>query len=644
MDREGFTLVQRQPLPTGGEEAFQDDARVKAEYYPLMEEAVRKALESEAQPKKVAKVIVFDHTLRTSEVQKLNVLGESTAQAGAVVRVHCDYTAESAPLRLRQLAKTGSYTGAKLDSAEVDELLASGRRFAFINVWRSLDEQNPVQTKPLAVCDYASLQPSEEFLLYELVYKERVGENYSLAARQGHRWYYYSGMRYDECLVFKVYDRRADKAPFAFHTAFQDENQPANAVPRRSVEARCVVIFEDDIAESGSLVRPESTAELFPTYNDAPALVFYDMAHSNTAARVRLWLNCKGVPRTMVQRKMLTHADIASEHYGKVNPLRKSPAMLTWTKGQRRGTGGPYSRAAVVKEGMNTLGGTGTDMFAGFGDDELASLPSLVRETPAYMALFSKFALAEANAVYQPLPLFESHVILEYVVSKFSRRVNPELGSFSFGVDVGSHGEDAPAVTRPQLYARQCLLQRVHDIYLSSSSCSQPGFSDTQGSMYLPPTGADTKWCPAHRAMDSGSREAKLREIFQQLRWVDNELANCWADCGPEGKEMKPYMVGCQLSLADMTWMPTVAFMEYLLPRNFSWPCVVTSPDSPFPHVQRWYRFVCEEAHPTTFGSVRQEINRFWSDIDSLGEFDALRKIVRTEEPQRKWTYTKEDL
>ena len=56
--------------------------------------------------------------------------------------------------------------------------------------------------------------------------------------------------------------------------------------------------------------------------------VFYDMKHSNNAARIRLWLRLKKFEE-MVETKMLTHADIESEAYKQINPLKKVPALIT---------------------------------------------------------------------------------------------------------------------------------------------------------------------------------------------------------------------------------------------------------------------------------------------------------------------------
>jgi glutathione S-transferase len=56
--------------------------------------------------------------------------------------------------------------------------------------------------------------------------------------------------------------------------------------------------------------------------------VFYDMVHSNNAARVRLYLTLAGI-EDFVDQKMVVYADLQSPQFALVNPLRKVPAFIT---------------------------------------------------------------------------------------------------------------------------------------------------------------------------------------------------------------------------------------------------------------------------------------------------------------------------
>lgn len=121
MNTKGFEL-QTRPTAVAN---FRDDDEVRQVYYPEVEAAVLEAATRDGE--KARKVLVFDHTVRISGTAQMNTLGAAGAAAGSVSRVHCDYTADSAPLRLKQLAETESYTGAKLDDAELASLLSKSK-------------------------------------------------------------------------------------------------------------------------------------------------------------------------------------------------------------------------------------------------------------------------------------------------------------------------------------------------------------------------------------------------------------------------------------------------------------------------------------------------------------------------------------
>jgi len=214
---------------------FADDAEVVKTYYGEMMELVKSA--SGAQ-----RVFIFDHTVRDTANTNLNAAAGGSA--APVPRVHCDYTANGAPRRLVQLGKEGIYSRLRertLTDADVAELAAG--RFAFINVWRSICDEHPVMQSPLAIADENSVPDSDRFV-YELRFPDRTGENYSLQHSSAHKWYYYPRQTKDECLVFKVYDKKEDGPRFVFHTAFTDPSSPPDAPPRRSIEVRAIAFYD----------------------------------------------------------------------------------------------------------------------------------------------------------------------------------------------------------------------------------------------------------------------------------------------------------------------------------------------------------------------------------------------------------------
>jgi hypothetical protein len=142
--------------------------------------------------------------------------------------VHCDYTSESGPLRVRQLLE-----------GEADDLLS--RRVAFFNVWKPI--HRVVEEYPLAMCDVTSAPPEDFFKLY-LRYRDRTGENYIMRHSNSHKWWYFPQMTPEKVILLKTYDSEMDgRACFVGHTAFEDPTTKPDAPVRESVEIRTIAFF-----------------------------------------------------------------------------------------------------------------------------------------------------------------------------------------------------------------------------------------------------------------------------------------------------------------------------------------------------------------------------------------------------------------
>jgi hypothetical protein len=214
LDREGFQLVREPTAFTN----FRDSDAVKAAYYPEVETAVKRATGA-------TRVVVFDHNVRHAP----SALAKKNGEKEPVKRAHNDYTVKSGPQRVRDLLG---------DEAEV--LLR--QRFAVVNLWRPIS--GPVEESPLALCDAQSIAPAD-LVATDLVYRDRIGETYSLAYNPAHRWFYFPQMRTDEAVLIKCYDAAEDgRARIAAHSAFDDPTSPQNARPRESIEARTLVFFD----------------------------------------------------------------------------------------------------------------------------------------------------------------------------------------------------------------------------------------------------------------------------------------------------------------------------------------------------------------------------------------------------------------
>jgi len=212
IDREGFALVQHATKAVD----LYNEAELPNSYYP--ETAALLKQETGAN-----KVVIFDHTIRTSHQRPRGV----GLPREAVLRVHNDYTLKSGPQRVRDLVPE-----------EADARLK--RRFAIVNVWRPI--VGPLQQFPLALGDAASLA-ADDIVATDLIYPDRVGEIYSIAHNPAQRWFYFPEMSRDEVVLIKTYDSDPARARFSAHSAFADPNFPDPKILRESIEIRALVFF-----------------------------------------------------------------------------------------------------------------------------------------------------------------------------------------------------------------------------------------------------------------------------------------------------------------------------------------------------------------------------------------------------------------
>jgi hypothetical protein len=213
LDRQGFELVEHRSAVRN----FWNDEEVREVYYPEAQRFIAETTGAD-------RVFIFDH------VQRRRVANAADRGPGSprqpATRVHVDHTARSGPQRVRDLL-----------GDEAEELLKG--RVQVINMWRPI--HGPLLDAPLAVCDSRTVDPAD-LVPSDLVYRERVGETYSVKWNPAHCWYYAPEMRTDEALLLKICDTRTDVAArFMPHTSFTDPTTPADAAPRESIELRTLV-------------------------------------------------------------------------------------------------------------------------------------------------------------------------------------------------------------------------------------------------------------------------------------------------------------------------------------------------------------------------------------------------------------------
>lgn len=208
IDREGFQFQNHVSAVLD----YEDDAEVEATYYPEIIKIVTEATGA-------SEVEIFDHTLRVTD--------PTTTHRRPASHAHNDYTETSGPSRLADM----------IGQERANEWTKD--RLVQINVWRPIVE--PVLQMPLALLDASSFTFDDlvETRIINERQNGREGRIYSVTHRDGQRWFYFPEMRKDEIILIKGYDSLDDgRARFTPHSAFEDPNTPADALPRRSIEVR----------------------------------------------------------------------------------------------------------------------------------------------------------------------------------------------------------------------------------------------------------------------------------------------------------------------------------------------------------------------------------------------------------------------
>jgi hypothetical protein len=213
LDVQGFGIARAATRVKDFDDAAERKAVYDAEVAGLVTEATG-----------ARKVLVFDHTIR-----RIGNPNENAETRAPVFVAHNDYTDLSGPQRVRDLLPAA------------DAVFALGRRFAIINVWRSI--AGIVEDTPLAFADARSVTP-RDFIATDLKYPDRTGEVYRIAHNPAHLWYYFPQLTPDEALLIKSYDSAKDgRARFTPHTAFDDPATLPGSQRRQSIESRALAFF-----------------------------------------------------------------------------------------------------------------------------------------------------------------------------------------------------------------------------------------------------------------------------------------------------------------------------------------------------------------------------------------------------------------
>ncbi|OGE52899.1 hypothetical protein PENARI_c009G09402 [Penicillium arizonense] len=214
LDGHGFQLYYHESQ----EKDFQDDEKIKREYYPETEQLLKDATGA-------SRIFIFDHTIRRASNDKDRV----AKLRGPVQRVHIDQSYSAAKSRVPFHLPE-----------DAPELLKG--RYQIINVWRPI---KTILKDPLAVADANSV-PDSDLVPVKLIYPNREGETYTVKPDPDIKWYYRYAQTPDLVTLIKCFDSKTDgRARRVPHTAFVNP-ETENEAGRESIEVRALVFHPDD--------------------------------------------------------------------------------------------------------------------------------------------------------------------------------------------------------------------------------------------------------------------------------------------------------------------------------------------------------------------------------------------------------------
>jgi hypothetical protein len=238
---------------------FYDKQQVLTIYYEAVGNYVKQVLNAH-------KVYCFDHIVRNSGVSMQYSVKDGQTVGGPFSLVHGDYSLQGGPVRMHNFGRPPMlvdsfrelYGERPLISAEEMEEL-KGRRFAIINLWRSITD-DPCVDMPLALCDTQTTQKTD-YSTIEWRYSDRTIEAYLGGYSQNQRWFYYPAMHKNEGILLKTYDSqgalfedfnypyRLQDQPLipstaVLHSAVQDPRLDGQVYSKReSIEVRTIVFY-----------------------------------------------------------------------------------------------------------------------------------------------------------------------------------------------------------------------------------------------------------------------------------------------------------------------------------------------------------------------------------------------------------------
>lgn len=151
-------------------------------------------------------VLCYDYKFRQNGAPNMSKEGpwnDRTRFAGAAKEVHVDATAAGGPRRIKKY----------LSESEIQKYFnpSAPWRMQIVNSWQPTD--HVVEDRPLAFCDYNSIDRTDLITVKMHTSIKDEGELYHLRYNCNQKWYYLSRQQPDEMTIFKSYDSQPGDEP-----------------------------------------------------------------------------------------------------------------------------------------------------------------------------------------------------------------------------------------------------------------------------------------------------------------------------------------------------------------------------------------------------------------------------------------------
>ncbi|KAI1841775.1 hypothetical protein JX266_012042 [Neoarthrinium moseri] len=179
------------------------------------------------------KVVAYNFRHRRIEIDT-NLLDPYKFSGKPLPNFHMDNDAETAEVNLRRVL------------GDEEASVWTGKRWGIVNVWRPVGDV--VRQWPLALVDSRTVRYGRDTVpIYTL---NNYKTHFTALKPQSHfDFYYVSNLAPDEALLFVDYDSASSGSNGTVvgmaHGAFEDHNAPKKVPRRRSIETRCLVLYDD---------------------------------------------------------------------------------------------------------------------------------------------------------------------------------------------------------------------------------------------------------------------------------------------------------------------------------------------------------------------------------------------------------------